>query len=86
MSVKALNVLSARVFVRTEPACFCFGETNTLLCEQVEPGSLNAIVSVAMNVIGTERINRNKKDVGAGNLFLRRMTGTIARGEQTAEE
>lgn len=63
-----------------------FGETNTLLCEQIKCGSLDAIVSVAMNVIGTERINRNKEDIGARSPFLWWIAGTSARGEQTAEE
>src|SRR5437879_2521859 len=65
----------------------CLGETNTLLCEQVEPGSLNAIVSVTVNVIGAERIDRNEENVGTGTLLLiRRMAVTRACGQQAAKE
>ena len=65
----------------------CLGETNTLLCKQVEPGSLNAIVSVTVNVIGAERIDRNEENVGTGTLLLiRRMAVTRACCQQAAKE
>jgi hypothetical protein len=48
---------------------------------------LDAVISVAVNVVSTERVDRNEKNVGTGGLLLIwRMAGTSARGKQTAEE
>ena len=62
-------------------------KTDSLLREQIKCGSLDSIVSVTVNVVSTERIHRNKEDIGAGSLVLIwRMAGTSASGEQTAEK
>ena len=51
--------------IRDWAGCECFAKTDTLLREQIKCGSLDSIVSVAVNVVSTERINRNKEDIGA---------------------
>jgi hypothetical protein len=48
---------------------------------------LDTVVSVAADVVGTERVDRNEEDVRAGNLLVIGLAGNASpRGKQAAEE
>ena len=67
--------------------CECLGKTDALLCEEIQGGSLDSVVSVAVNVVGTERVDRNEEDVRAGDLLVIGLASNAsARGKQATEE
>ena len=67
--------------------CECLGKTDALLCEQIQGGSLDSVVSVAVNVVGTERVDRNEEDVREGDLLVIGLASNAsARGKQATEE
>jgi hypothetical protein len=53
----------------------CLRETNTLLCEQVQGGRLDTVVTITVHMVGAESINSDEEDVGAGNALLAKLGG-----------
>ena len=73
--------------IRDRAGCECFAKPDTLLCKEIQGGSLDSVVSVAADMVGAERVDRNKKDVRAGDLLIIGLAGNAsARGKQAGEE
>src|SRR5207245_627169 len=56
--------------VRDRAGCERLRETNAIFRQRVQSRSLNALVTVAMDMIGTKRVDRNQIDIRSGWLLL----------------
>ena len=45
------------------------GETNAVLCESIERGRLNAVVTITVNVISTKSVDGDEVNVGSARAF-----------------
>ena len=45
------------------------GETNAVLCESIERGRLNAVVTITVNVISTKGVDGDEVNVGSARAF-----------------
>ena len=50
-------------------------EADSLLCQQIQCGSSDLVVSKAVNVVGAQSIEGNKKNAGTGFLVRFRLAG-----------
>src|SRR6266571_7615817 len=64
----------------------CLRETNAIFRQPVQSPSLNVLVTVAMDMIGTKRVNRNQIDIRSGWLFLLWLRGNHRDGETTSNK
>jgi hypothetical protein len=62
------------------------GEADSLLCQQIERGSSNSVVPIAVNVVGTQSIDSNEKNARTGYLVGFGLVGGDGTSSQKAAE
>src|SRR5947208_5001179 len=72
--------------VRDRAGCERLRETNAIFRQRVQSRSLNALVTVAMDMIGTKRVDRNQIDIRSGWLLLWWLRVNHRDGETTSNK
>jgi hypothetical protein len=64
----------------------CLREPNSLLRQLIYRGSLDPLVSITPNVVATQRVDGNEKNIPAGYLFTRASAANESGRRQTRIE
>src|SRR5438094_10140133 len=72
--------------VRDRAGCERLRETNAIFRQRVQSRSLNALVTVAMDMIGTKRVDRNQIDIRSGWRLLWWLRVNHRDGETTSNK